>query len=85
MTSEEGIYVYRKSLKRTGHPRVIEKFGENADQVCGLYLMTDPDKVIEVDVKFTDLSCEMENLVSVIPTTPQKKLNHSLIINFSIN
>ena len=66
MTSEEGIYVFRKSLKRNGLSKIIESFGDNSEQVCGLYLMTDPDKIIEVDVKFTDLSCEMENLVAVI-------------------
>jgi hypothetical protein len=65
VTSEEGVYVYRKTLKRSGFPRVIESLGDNPEQVCGLYLMADPDKLIEVDVKFTDLSCEMENLVSV--------------------
>lgn len=58
--------MYRKSLKRTsGFSKIIESFSENTEQVCGLYLMTDPDKVIEVDVKFTDLSCEMENLAAV--------------------
>lgn len=57
--------MYRKTLKRTGFPRVIESLGDNPEQVCGIYLMADPDKLIEVDVKFTDLSCEMENLVSV--------------------
>lgn len=66
MTSEEGIYVFRRSLKRHGFSKIIDSFGgDNLEQVCGLYLMTDPDKLIEVDIKFTDLSCEMENLVSV--------------------
>lgn len=65
VTSEEGIFVYRKNLNRNGFSRIIDSFSENTEQVCGLYLMTDPDKVIEIDVKFSDLNCELENLVSV--------------------
>jgi hypothetical protein len=65
VTSEEGIYVFRKSLKRTGFSKVIESFSESTEQVCGLYLMADPDKVIEVDVKLSNLNCEMDNLAAV--------------------
>lgn len=57
--------MFRKSLKRTGFSKIIESFSESTEQVCGLYLMTDPDKVIEVDVKLSNLNCEMENLAAV--------------------
>lgn len=33
--------------------------------VCGVYFITDPDKVIEVEVEFTDVSCELGGLLGV--------------------
>lgn len=34
-------------------------------QVCGVYFLTDPDKVVEVEIEFMDVSCELGGLLGV--------------------
>jgi hypothetical protein len=68
VTSEDGIFTYRKTLRK--QPRTFDgihlmeaDLGE--PQVCGVYFMTDPDKVVEVEVEFMDVSCDLEGLLGV--------------------
>lgn len=68
VTSEDGIFTYRKTLRK--QPRTYDgmHFVEaevNEPQVCGVYFMTDPDKVVEVEVEFMDVNCELGGLLGV--------------------
>ena len=68
VTSEEGIFTYRKTLRKP--PRAyngmhIVEAEQEEPQVCGVYFMTDPDKVVEVEVEFADVSCELGGLLGV--------------------
>ena len=49
--SEEGIYAF--SSPGTG------------DQVCGLYIVADPDKFVEFEFQSFDISCSKGGLLSV--------------------
>lgn len=68
VTSEEGIFTFRKTLRKPS--RAFEgmhllEAEPSEPQVCGVYLMTDPDKVVEVEVEFMDVSCELGGLLGV--------------------
>lgn len=69
INSEEGIYTFRKTLRKQPqlHDRIhfVGTSDESEPAVCGIYLMTDPDKVIEVEVEFSDVSCELGGLLGV--------------------
>jgi hypothetical protein len=71
VTSEEGIFTYRK-LHRSGM-RTIEGVHlveiEPSEQVCGVYFVTDPDKVVEVEVEMMDVSCDLGGLLGVCMNT----------------
>lgn len=68
VTSEEGIFTYRKTLRKPQRSfqglHLVEAEVEEP-QVCGVYFMTDPDKVVEVEVEFMDVSCELGGLLGV--------------------
>jgi hypothetical protein len=71
ITSEEGIYTFRKTLRKQGKlgeriHYVDNQFEENESQVCGIYFMTDPNKLVEIEIEFTDVSCELDGLLGVI-------------------
>lgn len=34
--------------------------------VCGLYVVTDPEKLVEITIKMMDVSCESGGLMAVI-------------------
>lgn len=51
VTSEEGRFFY-KAL-------------QDSDQVCGVYFLTDPDKIVEVHFEYFDVPCQEGGLVSV--------------------
>src|SRR4051812_33772396 len=51
ITMEEGVYHY----KATG----------NSEQVCGLYLLAEPDRSIIVTVDYLDVDCKRRGLISV--------------------
>ncbi|XP_075231482.1 corticotropin-releasing factor-binding protein [Lycorma delicatula] len=52
VTSEEGHYYYKSSTDDV--------------TVCGVYLLTDPDKVVEIYFDYIDLPCETGGLVSFV-------------------
>lgn len=57
-------------------------------QVCGVYFMTDPDKVVEIEVEFMDVSCEFGGLLGVriaIPSCGHKILKHFNFISSSMD
>lgn len=68
MTSEEGIFTYRKTLRKPARSfegmQLVEAEPEEP-QVCGVYFMTEPDKVVEVEIEFMDISCELGGLLGV--------------------
>jgi hypothetical protein len=68
VTSEDGIFTYRKSLRKPSRNfeglHLVES-ESNEPQVCGVYFLTDPDKVVEVEVEFMDVSCELGGLLGV--------------------
>lgn len=68
VTSEEGIFAYRKTFKK--HSRGFEgmqlaEAEPSEPSVCGVYFLTDPDKVVEVEIEFMDVSCELGGLLGV--------------------
>ncbi|OXA46805.1 Corticotropin-releasing factor-binding protein [Folsomia candida] len=52
ITLEEGVYHFKS---RGG-----------SDQVCGLYLVSDPDKAIVIHVDYIDVRCQDKGLISVV-------------------
>lgn len=68
VTSEDGIFTYRKALRKPSRAfdgmHLAEAEAEEP-QVCGVYFMTDPDKVVEVEIEFMDVSCELGGLLGV--------------------
>lgn len=68
VTSEEGVFTYRKTFKK--HSRGFEgmqlaEAEPSEPSVCGVYFLTDPDKVVEVEIEFMDVSCELGGLLGV--------------------
>lgn len=51
ITSDEGHFYY--------------KSGSNDPVVCGVYLLTDPDKIVEIYFDYIDVPCESGGLISV--------------------
>jgi hypothetical protein len=68
VTSEDGIFTYRKNIRkpiRQFDGLHLVEIDPSEPQVCGVYFMTDPDKVVEVEVEFMDVSCELGGLLGV--------------------
>jgi hypothetical protein len=69
VTSEDGIFTYRKVRRNasplSGNGIHLMEVEQNEQQVCGIYFVTDPDKLVEVEVEFTDVSCELGGLLGV--------------------
>lgn len=68
VTSEDGVFTYRKSLRkptRSFDGMHLVEAESSEPQVCGVYFMTDPDKVVEVEIEFLDVSCELGGLMGV--------------------
>lgn len=68
VTSEDGEFIYQKTprqLEQNHHnnPELIES--ESPMTVCGIYLVTDPDKIIEISIKQMSVSCEQGGLLAV--------------------
>lgn len=75
VTSEDGIFTYRKALRKPSRAFEGMQLTEaelNEPQVCGVYFMTDPDKVVEVEIEFTDVSCELGGLLGVRRRMPNE-------------
>lgn len=68
VASEEGDYAFKK----TEHPSV-EKRDHNIVEVlnpdmavCGLYVVADADKYIQISIKYLDINCDTGGLMAVI-------------------
>ena len=57
VTSKEGLFHYKSSPKSDGDVP--------SGSTCGLYLITDPERQIEIEMLHMDVSCEDGGLVSV--------------------
>lgn len=84
VTSEEGIFTYRK-LSRN-QPRTFDgihlvEADMNEPQVCGVFFMTDPDKVVEVEVEYMDVSCDLGGLLGVSKKFHFEALLHEVFYN----
>lgn len=55
VASEEGDYSYKKVLG-------VE---EPSASACGLYILTDPTKVVEISIKYLDANCDTGALLAV--------------------
>lgn len=68
VTSEEGIFTFRKAFRKPTRAfdgmQLVEAEASD-EQVCGVYFMTDPDKVVQVEIEFMDVSCELGGLLGV--------------------
>jgi len=58
VTSKDGLFYY-KAIPQEGHV---------AGTTCGLYLITDPNFLVEIEIVHLDLSCEGGGLISVTRT-----------------
>lgn len=67
--SDEGIFKYVKVprfISSPKHSKLIDVTAiEDSMQVCGLFLFTDPDKIIEIHIRQLDVDCEFGGLISV--------------------
>jgi hypothetical protein len=52
VTSEEGQFFHKSTA-------------DDASTVCGVYILTDPDRRVEVHFDYLDVPCENRGLVSV--------------------
>lgn len=61
VASEEGDYSFKKVL----HPsqRALPRIDTT---VCGLYVLTDPDKIVEISIKYLDVNCNAGGLMAVM-------------------
>lgn len=55
VTSKDGHFYYKASPKDEVEPGTT----------CGLYLITDPERLIEIELIHVDVSCENGGLISV--------------------
>lgn len=61
VASEEGDYSFKKVLHMS--QRVTQQIDTT---VCGLYVLTDPDKLVEISIKYLDVNCNAGGLMAVI-------------------
>lgn len=60
VASEEGDYSFKKVL------HLNERENAQLDStVCGLYILTDPDKFVEISIKYLDVNCASGGLMAV--------------------
>lgn len=68
VASEEGDYAYKKierpALEKREH-NMVEVVDPDMS-VCGLYVVTDPDKIVEITIKYLDVNCDTGGLMAVI-------------------
>lgn len=74
VVSEEGDYSFKKVLN----------LEEPSPTVCGLYVVTDPNKVVEISMKFLDVSCDSGALMAVYWTFIER-LSYSLMLISNVN
>ncbi|XP_058443152.1 corticotropin-releasing factor-binding protein [Malaya genurostris] len=70
VTSEEGEFFFKKAAPVVSvpkHGRLIDILSvAPVMDVCGLYFVTDPDKIVEVTVKHIDVNCDLGGLMSFV-------------------
>lgn len=70
VTSQEGEFFFKKTapiVLTPKHGRLVDVLSAApAMEVCGLYFVTDPDKVVEVVFKHSDVKCETGGLMSFV-------------------
>ncbi|XP_065089661.1 corticotropin-releasing factor-binding protein isoform X2 [Ochlerotatus camptorhynchus] len=70
VTSEEGEFFFKRSapvISTPKHGRLVDVLSAApVMEVCGLYLVTDPDKVVEVVVKHLDVNCDTGGLMAFV-------------------
>jgi hypothetical protein len=69
VTSEDGEFIFKKVPKmvhtiKHAHLFDVELSGPSME-VCGLYFVTDPNKVVEITVKNIDVNCDTGGLMAV--------------------
>lgn len=67
VASEEGDYSFKKVVHLSD--RVAPRVQRIDTTVCGLYVLTDPDKIVEISIKYLDVNCDAGGLMAVIPYT----------------
>lgn len=86
VTSDEGDYAFKKviepSLAKRSH-NLVEVVDPDMT-VCGLYVVTDPDKYVEISIKYMDVDCDTGGLMAVIKTNKQNKFMRKYI-NFPVS
>lgn len=65
VASEEGDYSFKKVVHL--RDRVAPSVQRIDTTVCGLYVLTDPDKIVEISIKYMDVNCDAGGLMAVIP------------------
>ncbi|XP_062537239.1 corticotropin-releasing factor-binding protein [Armigeres subalbatus] len=70
VTSEEGEFFFKRTAPIVGtpkHGRLVDILTMSpAMEVCGVYFVTDPDKLVEVTVKRMDVNCDTGGLMSFV-------------------
>lgn len=62
---KEGDYYYEKTPRRLNEPEESEDVLKSAMNVCGLYVVTDPDKLVEITINKMDVNCDAGGLMGV--------------------
>lgn len=68
VASEEGDYSYKKVLG-------VE---EPSTTDCGLYILTDPNKIVEISIKYLDANCDTGALLAVSLLTKNTRFSETL-------
>lgn len=77
VASEEGDYSFKKVLNL--NDRLTQRAADTT--VCGLYVLTDPDKVVEISLKYLDVNCNAGGLMAVnYHTTPNDDARPVLLL-----
>lgn len=85
VTSEDGVFTYRKAMRKPSRPfdgMHLMEVEPDEPQVCGVYFLTDPDKVVEVEIEFMDVSCELGGLLGVSRATTNRFRSGKQIMRF---
>lgn len=77
VASEEGDYSFKKVL------HLGERVTQHIDStVCGLYVLTDPDKIVEISIKYLDVNCNAGGLMAVTTNRHQMQKFNIFIRKF---
>lgn len=71
VASEEGDYAFKKIERPTVEKRdhnIVEVVNPDMS-VCGLYVVADPDKYVQISIKYLDIKCDTGGLMAVINAT----------------